>query len=137
MESPAPTSSAQPSMDESVEGVEKILNYSFTNKELLKVALTHDSRKTGSFDRLEFLGDSVLGTALANYFHITYPELNLHELRALRSANVSNERFARVAVKHGLFQFLVRHNGPSKIIEKVIINLSSWLIFCFAYRMIL
>ncbi|XP_023637272.1 ribonuclease 3-like protein 3 isoform X2 [Capsella rubella] len=94
-------------MDSSVQAAEKILNYSFVNKTLLKDALTQTSPL---FDRLELLGDSVLEVTFTNYIHNTYPNLKLKEFRELRTANVSNEKFARVAVNHNLYQFLLRHN---------------------------
>ncbi|CAL9241837.1 unnamed protein product [Arabidopsis halleri] len=95
---------------DSVEAVEKILNYSFKNKTLLKEAITLTSSSVESsplFKRLEFLGDSVLEVALANYIHHTYPNLKLHELRDLLIANVNNEKFARATVKHNLYQFII------------------------------
>ncbi|VYS69345.1 unnamed protein product [Arabidopsis thaliana] len=91
----------------SVEAVEKILNYSFVNKTLLKEAIT---QKSPLFDRLEFFGDFVLEVAFTNYIRHTYPNLKVKELRDLRTANVSNEKFARVAVNHNLHHFLLLQN---------------------------
>ncbi|CAH2046366.1 unnamed protein product [Thlaspi arvense] len=100
-----------------VEAVEKILNYSFENKSLLREALTptststmKSSMKSPLFERLEFLGDSVLGLAFTNHIHFEYPNLDLKEQRALRSINVCNEKFARNAVNHGLHKLLI-HDG--------------------------
>ncbi|CAH2046367.1 unnamed protein product [Thlaspi arvense] len=63
--------------------------------------------KSPLFERLEFLDDSVLGLAFTNHIHIEYPNLNLKELRELRAVNVCNEKLARVAVNHGLYQFIL------------------------------
>lgn len=90
--------------------VEKILNYSFNNKKLLEEALTHSSCDDyPSYQRLEFVGDAALGLALANYFFLAYPSLDAGELTLLRAANTSTEKFARVAVRHGLYSFLRRN----------------------------
>ena len=107
-----------PEKMESLQAVEKIVNYSFANKSLLEEALTHTSCVDfPSCERLEFVGDSALGLALTNYLYLTYPNAEPHELSQLRAANVSTEKFARVALKHGLYRFL-RRNAPS-LDEKV------------------
>ncbi|CAE6219221.1 unnamed protein product [Arabidopsis arenosa] len=108
---------------DSVEAVEKILNYSFKNKTLLKEAVTLTSSSVESsrlFKRLEFLGDAVLEVALANYIHHAYPNLKLQELCDLRTANVSNEKFARATVKHNLYQFIIgdKLSSPSERIKE-------------------
>ena len=61
--------------------LEQRLGYTFRNRKLLEHALTHSSyanenRKDGltSNERLEFLGDSVLGFVVASYLFETYPE---------------------------------------------------------------
>ncbi|KFK39367.1 hypothetical protein AALP_AA3G235700 [Arabis alpina] len=103
---------------ESIEAVEKIVNYSFVNKDLLKEAITHTSCVDfPSYERLEFVGDSAIGLALSNHLYLVYSKLEPHELSLLRAANVSTEKLARVALKHGLYRFL-RRNAPS-LDEKV------------------
>ncbi|RVW38897.1 Ribonuclease 3-like protein 3 [Vitis vinifera] len=69
----------------SLEGVEQILGYSFTNK------------SSESADNKE------------QFF--LYPDLQPGRLTRLRSANVDKEKLARVALKHGLHRFL-RHKKP-------------------------
>ncbi|XP_010508890.1 PREDICTED: ribonuclease 3-like protein 2 [Camelina sativa] len=114
---PPPSVPVSPEM-ESMEAVEKILNYKFRNKSLLKEALTHTScTDHPSYERLEFVGDSAIGLAISNYLYLTYPSLEPHELSLLRAANVSTEKLARVALNHGLYRFL-RRNAPS-LDEKV------------------
>ncbi|XP_010489176.1 PREDICTED: ribonuclease 3-like protein 3 [Camelina sativa] len=110
---------------ESVEAVENILNYSFKDKNLLKEAITQTScsnvESSTLFERLEFLGDSVLELAFTNYLHLTYPDLNFKpkELRVIRTASVSNETFARVAVKHNLHQCLILEDPDPSIDAKI------------------
>ncbi|KAI9186292.1 hypothetical protein LWI28_015932 [Acer negundo] len=98
-------------MEETVFYVESILNYSFKDKRLLEEALTHSSHTdSASYQRLEFIGDAALGLALSNYVFLAYPQLDPGQLSLLRAANISTEKLARVAVKHGFYRF-VRHNA--------------------------
>ncbi|KAJ0680714.1 putative ribonuclease III [Helianthus annuus] len=101
-----------PSLNE----VETIIGYNFKNKELLKEAFTHNSFKDNesqvSYERLEYLGDSVLNLMFAKQHYFSYPKMNSGELTRLRAANVDTEALARVAFKHGLHRFL-RHEDPS------------------------
>ncbi|KAK8691144.1 hypothetical protein V6N13_074663 [Hibiscus sabdariffa] len=104
-------SASSPSMEASIAAVERILGYSFETKRLLEDALTHSSySESYSYERLEFVGDAVLGLAFTNYVFMAYPKLDPGQLSLIRSANISTEKLARVAVKHRLFQF-VRHNA--------------------------
>ncbi|KAE8734008.1 Ribonuclease 3-like protein 2 [Hibiscus syriacus] len=98
-------------MKASIDAVERILNYRFQDKSLLEDALTHSSYLDSfSYERLEFVGDAALGLAFTNYVFLAYPKLDPGLLSLIRSANISTEKLARVAVKHRLFQF-VRHNA--------------------------
>jgi len=56
--------------------LENRLGHAFTNRDLLREALTHSSATPGkpSYERLEFLGDRVLGLILADYFHANCPD---------------------------------------------------------------
>ena len=65
-----------------MEALEEKLGYRFANRALLENALTHSSyanenRAKGvqSNERLEFLGDSVLGMVVADYLYRTHPDL--------------------------------------------------------------
>ncbi|CAK7324588.1 unnamed protein product [Dovyalis caffra] len=100
-------------MEASISAVEKILNYKFKNKRLLEEALTHSSYTDSvSYQRLEFIGDAALGLALSNHVFLAYPHLDPGHLSLLRAANISTEKLARVAIKHGLYRF-VRHNATA------------------------
>ncbi|KAJ4794400.1 hypothetical protein LUZ62_045646 [Rhynchospora pubera] len=92
---------------------ERILGYSFRNPRLLEEALTHSSFSDGSvsYQRLEFVGDAALNLAVTNYLYSSHPDLGPGHLSALRSANISTEKLARVAVRHGIYA-LVRRNSP-------------------------
>ncbi len=85
------------------EELEKILGYSFKNKELLRQALSHSSyaneRKLhgGSNERLEFLGDSVLSIVVSDYLYknINVAEGELTKLRASLVCEKSLHIFAK------------------------------------------
>ncbi|CAJ1971424.1 unnamed protein product [Sphenostylis stenocarpa] len=99
-------------MEESVHVTERILGYKFNNRKLLEEALTHSSFTEGvSYERLEFIGDPILSLAISNYLFLAYPHLHPGHLSLLRAANISTEKLARVAVRHGLYRF-IRHSAP-------------------------
>ncbi|GMG98696.1 hypothetical protein Nepgr_000536 [Nepenthes gracilis] len=105
----------------SLDGVEEILGYRFSDKSLLEEALTHTSypSKDFSHERLAYVGDSVLNLLITKEQYFWYPDLSPGSLTLLRAANVDTEKLARVAVKHGLHKYL-RHNKPllDKLIEE-------------------
>lgn len=71
---------------------EKNIGYTFRKKELLETALTHSSyaneHKCKSYERLEFLGDSVLGFVTAEYLFQSFPQLPEGQLTKLRASLV-------------------------------------------------
>ena len=94
-----------PSLDE----VEKIIGYEFTNKDLLEEAFTHSSFMcSSSYERLEYVGDSVLQILFSREHYLLYRDLAPGKLTHLRAANVDTEKLARVALKHGFHRYL-RH----------------------------
>ncbi|KDP30782.1 hypothetical protein JCGZ_13725 [Jatropha curcas] len=97
----------------SLEEVEDILKYKFKDKNLLEEAFTDSSfpDRLFSYERLEYVGDSVLNLLFTKEHYFKYPNLQPGALTRLRAANVDSEKLARVAVKLGLHRFL-RHNKP-------------------------
>lgn len=81
--------------------IEKKLSYTFKNKDLLDTALTHSSYANEygveSNERLEFLGDAILGCIVARVLYDKFPEYPEGELSKMRSAIVSRTNFARYA----------------------------------------
>jgi len=61
------------------------LGYVFTQPQLLQRALTHRSFAPEHNERLEFLGDSILGCVIAKYLYSEFPELSEGDLSRLRS----------------------------------------------------
>ena len=87
-----------------MEALEEKLGYRFADRSLLENALTHSSyanenraRGMQSNERLEFLGDSVLGMVVADYLYRTHPDLPEGDLTRTRAALVCEESLAEVA----------------------------------------
>lgn len=81
--------------------IEKKLEYKFKDLELLKTALTHSSyaneSSVESNERLEFLGDAVLGFVVADVLYKRYPDASEGRLSKMRSSIVSRMNFAHFA----------------------------------------
>ena len=93
--------------------LEEKLGYAFRDRSLLLHALTHSSyanehRGTGltSNERLEFLGDSVLGMVVADYLFRTHPDMPEGELTRTRAALVCEDSLHEVALALGLGSYL-------------------------------
>lgn len=77
--------------------LERRLAYTFHHTELLDRALTHRSKNADNYERLEFLGDSVLGFAMSFELFNRYPDLTEGELTRLRASLVKKETLAELA----------------------------------------
>lgn len=89
-----------------------ILEYRFENPSILLSAITHPSATEGkpvkfSYERLEFLGDSILGAVVANEAFHAYPELDEGGLTRIKVALVSGSSLASVAEKLGFADVIV------------------------------
>ncbi len=92
--------------------VEELLGHSFQNKELLAAALTHPSAAEHdvigcSYQRLEFLGDSILGAIVAFELFSRFPDRDEGELTLMKVALVSGETLSQVAELLGLAELIV------------------------------
>jgi len=92
--------------------LETRLGHSFKDRDLLTRALTHASASTiESNERLEFLGDRVLGLVIAEQLHRRFPQ-DPEGIMALKlNALVRSEACARAAEKIGLGEFLILANS--------------------------
>ncbi len=75
----------------------KNLDYKFKNLELLETALTHRSVGKNNYERLEFLGDSVLGLVITDALFNQYPDEAEGVLTRLRSYLVKKETLSKLA----------------------------------------
>ena len=94
----------------------EIFGYAFRNAALLDEALTTPSFKMSSPDavdnqRLEFLGDAVLGLLTAEYAYRAMPDANEGALTLLRSRTVSGAALAQLGAKIGIGKCLYTDDG--------------------------
>lgn len=73
----------------------QIAGYNFKNEELIKRALTHSSKSEQNYERLEFLGDSILDFLVGEYFYKNCPE-NEGKLTVYRSQYVSENYLSKI-----------------------------------------
>lgn len=94
-----------------LERAQELLGYRFKDPELLCAALTHPSATEGatrhSYERLEFLGDSILGATVAWEAFERYPQLAEGGLTRIKVALVSGDSLARVAADLGLGELII------------------------------
>jgi len=97
------------------------LGYRFTSKELLLDALTHPSvgeKHPVPYERLEFLGDRVLGLVVADCLYSQYPEINEGELAKRHTALVNREALRSVADKIDLSRHLRLAQGEEASVNR-------------------
>ncbi len=92
----------------------KQLGYAFKQPQLLQRALTHRSYSPEHNERLEFLGDSILGCVIAKHLYGRYPELSEGELSRLRSNLVREETLVTLAQQLDLGSHLRLGEGELK-----------------------
>ena len=93
---------------------QNVIGYSFKKMLLLEKALTHTScRVENNFsnERLEFLGDAVLGMIISDYLYKTMPHYSEGELTNVKSVVVSQSTLAKVGMEAGLKEFLLVGRG--------------------------
>ena len=108
-----------------LEILEKNIGYTFSNKALLKNALTHTSyayeNHIQSNEKLEFLGDSILEFLSSKYIYNNYPKLKEGEMTKVRATVVCEDSLYKIADKHNFSDFLYvgkserMHQGNRKI----------------------
>lgn len=101
--------------------LEEKLDYRFQSSQLLEQALTHSSyaneRLGGALmsnERLEFLGDSILGQVTADHLYREHPDLPEGDLTRLRAALVCEEALAEVAKAWELGEYLKLGRGEDQ-----------------------
>jgi ribonuclease-3 len=92
----------------------KKLGLAFTNPQLFVMALTHRSFSAKNNERLEFLGDSILGFVIAQKLYDRFPEASEGTLSRLRASLVNEASLAELARKHQLGEYLYLGSGELK-----------------------
>ena len=91
---------------------ETIIGYKFNDISLLKQALTHASYSNEhpnapSYERLEFLGDSILGMIVANKLYSLYPDVDEGVLSKMKSFLVKEESLYKYAINLKFDEFIM------------------------------
>ena len=98
------------------EKIQEIINWKFKDPALLLQSLTHKSFRgnslTDSYERLEFLGDAVLDYLLTVHLYTNFPYFNLRRRTDLRSALVSRNTFAKLAISLQLHKAFLHSSPP-------------------------
>ncbi len=115
---PGAGTSAAGVLGERLQAVAAGLGVRFDAPELLALALSHsswsaESAGSDSNERLEFLGDAVLGLAVADHCYRTYPDMPEGQLAKVRAAVVSTTALARVATDLHLGEALLLGRGEA------------------------
>lgn len=102
-----------PSAEACLLKLQRKINYDFKNLKLLQEALTHKSYiKSGncpsldSNERLEFLGDSILGLVICEYLYKKFPEKSEGDLTKLKAGLVNEATLSHIGRNLGLGEFL-------------------------------
>lgn len=102
--------------DEMLDQCQAALEYSFQNRDLLRNCLTHASganHRLASNERLEFLGDAILGAVVCEMLYHRFPEDAEGELTRIKSIVVSRSTCAKISLALALPRFLLLGKGLS------------------------
>ena len=109
--------------NENIQKLERDIGYTFKNKGLLSVALTHSSYAyelrqkkidSESNERLEFLGDSVMSIISTSYLYKTFPKLSEGELSRLRSGAICTASLSKFSRTIKLGDYLMLGCGEDR-----------------------
>ncbi|HKK14468.1 MAG TPA: ribonuclease III, partial [Gammaproteobacteria bacterium] len=101
-------------MTRSPQELSRAIGYRFDDQRLLEYALTHRSAGSRNNERLEFLGDAVLGLVMAEALYRAFPRATEGELSRLRATLVKRETLAEVARALALGDYLTLGSGELK-----------------------
>jgi len=92
----------------------KKLGLNFNNPEIFTMALTHRSAGANNNERLEFLGDSILGFVVARKLYELFPDASEGILSRLRASLVNQSSLAELARHYQLGDYLLLGSGELK-----------------------
>jgi ribonuclease III len=110
---PNESASERPQLSQG-ERCERAIGYTFKNKDLLKAALTHASgadHRLDSNERLEFLGDAILGAVVCELLFHQFPQYLEGDLTKIKSIVVSRQTCAKLSEALGLQECLILGKG--------------------------
>lgn len=105
-------------IEQKVDRAQEITGHVFKDRQLLVTALTHPSAVEGmpdtpSYERLEFLGDSVAGFIVARELYLKFPDLDEGMLTRLKVSLVSGASFSEIAGELGLGECIIFGNSET------------------------
>ncbi|WP_299266543.1 ribonuclease III [uncultured Psychrosphaera sp.] len=92
----------------------KLLGYQFNDESLLIQALTHRSFKGAHNERLEFVGDALLGMFVAEALYFAFPKATEGELTRMRSQLVKGQTLTEIAKEYDISSWLLLGPGEMK-----------------------
>lgn len=94
-------------MRKPIEDLQKVIQYNFKDAGLLRTALTHSSTgETYNYERLEFLGDRVLGLVIASLLFEKFPDEKEGDMAKRLASLVQGETLAKLALRISLGDFI-------------------------------
>ncbi len=87
------------------------IGYIFSDPKLIEQALTHRSAGGNNNERLEFLGDAILGFVIADVLFHRFPEATEGEMSRLRASLVKRDTLAAIAREYALGDYLILGSG--------------------------
>lgn len=118
-------SKTKPLSADEISRLEALIGYEFKEKARLDRALTHASARSaaaGNYERLEFLGDRVLGLCVAELLFSIFRNASEGELSVRLNQLVSAESCASIADEMGLHNFIRTGSDVKKLTGKAMLN---------------
>ena len=112
----SPNFNPTPELLEQLQRCEQRINYCFQDKSLLHAALIHASganHRLGSNERLEFLGDAILGAVVCEMLFHRFPQYLEGDLTKIKSVVVSRQTCTKLSNALGMVDFLIVGKGMS------------------------
>ncbi len=113
----SPMSDSEEPIEEKLARCQQIAEYQFKDLSLLQAALTHASGAThrlANNERLEFLGDSILGLVVCEWLYQEYPEYSEGDLTKIKSSVVSRRSCGKIACELRLDECLIVGKGINR-----------------------
>jgi ribonuclease-3 len=111
---------ADPTETQSISALERRIKLRFRDRDVLRLALSHTSfvnerpgESAGSNERLEFLGDAIVGAVISDWLYRSHPDISEGDLTVIRSTLVREETLARWAREIDLGSHLLLGRGEA------------------------
>jgi len=91
-----------------------VFGHNFKDETLFELAVTHKSVSSKNNERLEFLGDAVLGLIISSEIINRFPNATEGELTRIRASLVNGEKLAEIAIENDVGNFLLLGEGEKK-----------------------